>query len=51
VALALASIQHGRALRALRRQCPGLHASLAWVLAALLALLGILALIVVLLRE
>jgi putative membrane protein len=51
VALALASIQHGRALKALRTQCPGLQPSLAWVIASLLALLGILALVVVLLRE
>jgi putative membrane protein len=51
VALALASIQHGRALKALRAQCPGLQASLAWVIATLLALPGILALVVVLLRE
>jgi putative membrane protein len=50
VALALASIQHRRALKALRAQCPGLQASLAWVIASLLALLGILALVVVLLR-
>jgi putative membrane protein len=51
VALALASIQHGRAVKALRAQCPGLQASLAWVIASLLAALGILALVVVLLRE
>jgi putative membrane protein len=48
VALALASIQHGQSLRALRAQCPGLRSSLAWVLSALLALLGILALAVLL---
>jgi putative membrane protein len=51
VALALASIQHGRALKALRAHCPGLPASLAWVITTLLALLGILALVVVWLRE
>jgi hypothetical protein len=51
VALALASIHHGRASRALRRQCPGLQASLAWVVTTLLSLLGILALVVILLRE
>jgi putative membrane protein len=51
VALALASIQHGWAVKALRAQCPGLQKSLAWVTATLLALLGILALVVVLLRE
>jgi putative membrane protein len=50
VALALASIQHGRALRTLRAECPGLPASLAWVIATLLALLGIVALVVILLR-
>jgi putative membrane protein len=51
VSLALASIEHGRSLRVLRAQCPGLRPSLAWVLATLLALLGVLALVVVLLRE
>jgi putative membrane protein len=51
VALALASIQHHRALRPLRAECPGLPASLAWVVATLLAVLGVLALIVVLVRE
>jgi putative membrane protein len=51
VALALASIQHGRALKALRGACPSLPFSLAWVMTALLALLGILALIVVLSRQ
>jgi putative membrane protein len=51
VVLALASIQDRWALKALRAQCPGLQASLAWVIATLLALLGILALVVVLLRQ
>jgi putative membrane protein len=51
VALALASIQHGRAVKALRAQCPDLPVSLGWVIAALLAVLGILALVVVMLRE
>ena len=50
VALALASIQQGRAVRTLRKQCPGLPPSLAWVMVTLLALLGILALVVVLVR-
>ena len=50
VALALANIQHVRAMKVLRAQCPGLPASLAWVIASLLALLGILALVVVWLR-
>jgi putative membrane protein len=47
IALALASIQHGRALKTLRAQCPGLRPSLAWVIVSLLALLGILGLVVV----
>ena len=51
VALALASIQHGRALKARRAECPGLQPSLAWVMVTLLALLGILALVVVWWRE
>jgi putative membrane protein len=51
LALVLASIQHGRAVRALRSQSPSLAPSLAWVTATLLASLGILALVVVLLRE
>jgi putative membrane protein len=51
VALALASVQHRRAVRMLRVGCPGLPRSLAWVAATLLASLGILALVVVLLRE
>jgi putative membrane protein len=50
VALALASIQHRRALRVLRAECPGLPVSLGWVLTALLAVLGTLALMVALLR-
>ena len=51
VALALASIQHGQALKALRAQCPGLPRSLGWVIVTLLALLGIVALVAVWLRE
>jgi len=51
VALALASLQHVRAMKVLRARCPGLPASLAWVIDSLLALLGILALVVVWLRE
>jgi putative membrane protein len=51
VALVLASIQHGRALKVLRAQCPGLQASLGWVIVSLLASLGILALVLVLIRE
>ena len=51
VALALASLQHRRALRALREQCPDLPASVAGVTAVLLASLGILALIGAVLRS
>jgi len=51
VALVLASVQHGRALKALRVECPSLQPSLAWVIATLLALLGILALLVISLRD
>jgi putative membrane protein len=51
LALGLASIQHVRAMKALRAQCSGLPVSLAWVIDSLLALLGILALVVVWLRE
>ncbi len=51
IALALASLQHARLLNALRAECPGLPHSLAWVVATLLALLGILALVVVWVRE
>jgi putative membrane protein len=50
VALVLASIQHGRALKALRAEWPGLPVSLGWVLTALLGLLGTLALVVAVLR-
>ena len=44
VALTFATLQQGQALRALRAECPGLPKPLSWVAAALLALLGILAL-------
>jgi putative membrane protein len=37
VALALASIQHGRSLKTLRAHCPGLRPSLAWVISTLLS--------------
>ena len=50
VALALASVQHRRALKILREQCPGLPSSLAGVTGAFIALVGILALIGALLR-
>ena len=44
VALTLATLQQGLAMRALRMQCPGLQKPLSWVVAALLALIGLLAL-------
>ena len=50
VALALGSLQHALALRALRDQRPDLPRSLAGVTAGLLALLGILALLGAVLR-
>jgi hypothetical protein len=50
IALVLASIQYGRALKALRAQCPALPVSLGRVLVALLALFGTLALVVAILR-
>ena len=50
VALALATIQHRRALKQLHERCPGLPPSLAGVMAAFFALLGILALFSVVLR-
>jgi putative membrane protein len=43
VSLTLASVQHHRAIRVLRKESPNLPASLAGVTAVLLALLGILA--------
>ena len=56
VALALATVQHRRALKVLRERCPDLApslagASLAGVMAAFIALLGILALLSALLRQ
>jgi putative membrane protein len=50
VALAMASVQHRRALKVMREQCPGLPRSLAGVTGAFIALIGILALIGALLR-
>ena len=44
-ALILADIQHRRALKVLRNQCPGLPVSLAGLTAMLLTLLGVLALV------
>ena len=49
--LVLAGIQHGRAMKALRAECPGLPVSLGWVMVTLLALLGILGLVVLWVRE
>ena len=51
VALALASVQHRRAMSILRRRCPDLPPSLAGVTAAFIALLGILALLGAILRN
>ena len=50
VALALATIQHRRALKLMHERCPELPPSLAGVMAAFFALLGILALFSVMLR-
>jgi putative membrane protein len=50
VALALATVQHRRALKVMREHCPDLPPSLAAVLAAFIALLGILALLSAILR-
>ena len=50
VALALATIQHRRALKLMHERCPELPRSLAGVMAAFFALLGILALFSVMLR-
>ena len=51
VALALATVQHRRALKALHERCPDLPPSLAGVTAAFIALLGILALLGAILRQ
>jgi putative membrane protein len=51
VALALATIQHRRASKILHERCPGLPPSLAGVMAAFFALLGILALFSAILRQ
>jgi putative membrane protein len=50
VSLVLATVQHRRAVRMIRQQCPGLPASHASILAVLLAGLGILALCGAILR-
>ncbi|MBV8970357.1 MAG: DUF202 domain-containing protein [Verrucomicrobia bacterium] len=51
VALALATIQHRRALKVLHERCPDLPPSLAGVMAAFFALVGILALFSAILRH
>ena len=51
VALVLSGLQHLRALKILRQACPGLPLSLSTVTAALLGLLGVLALIGAILRS
>jgi putative membrane protein len=51
VALALATMQHRRASKVLHERCPDLHPSLAGVMAAFFALLGILALFSAILRQ
>ena len=51
VALTLSTIQHRRAMKMLREQCPGLPVSLAAVTAGLLAILGILAMVSAVLRQ
>ena len=49
VALGSANVQHRRALRALRSECPGLPFSTAGVTAAVIMVLGIVAFVVALL--
>jgi inner membrane protein YidH len=51
VALVLATLEHRRDLRALRAQFPGEHRTLAGILAALVSLLGLVALFAVLFRQ
>jgi len=51
VSLALATLEHRKDLKALRARYPGQHRTLARVLAALVSLLGILALLAILLRQ
>jgi putative membrane protein len=51
VSLALATLDHRSELKALYAQYPGKHLTLARVLAALVSLLGIVALLAVLLRQ
>lgn len=51
ISLALGGLQHRRAMKELRDQCPGLPVSVASVTLALIALLGILALFSAALRQ
>ncbi len=51
VALLLSELQHRRALKVIRKECPNLPPSLAGATGAFIAVLGILALLAVLLRE
>jgi putative membrane protein len=51
VSLVLATLEHRRDLKALRAQYPGEHRTLARVLAALVSLLGLVALLAVLFRQ
>jgi len=49
--LTLASVQHRRAVKAMREKCPSLPTSQAGILAILLVVLGFLALVVAFLRQ
>ncbi len=51
VGLLLANVQHRRALKALREECPGLPLSVAGAMAVLIMVLGILAFVGALLRH
>ena len=51
VVLVMAFIQHSKAMKMLRQKCPGLPISLSSVTAGLLALIGVLALLVAVLRQ
>jgi len=51
LSLVLATLEHRRDLKALREQYPGEHRTLARVLAALVSLLGLVALLAVLFRQ
>lgn len=51
VSLLLSDLQHRRALKIIRKECPGLPSSLSSATAAFIATLGVLALLGVLLRQ